>query len=403
VSRDLVVVGAGPVGTVLALAAAERGFGVTVLEAAEEVTDAPRAATMHPSTLDMIADLGLLDEVRDQGLTARYFDYWDRPTRTLIARMDHELLREDTPHPYVVQVEQHKVVGMALRRLAALDGVDVRFGTPVTGVEQDGGRVTAHTADGPVHGDYLVGTDGGRSTVRKSLGVEFAGYTWPERFLVLTTLFDFQQEWAGCSYRNYIFDPDEWVNLFKVAGNDGAGRWRAVFPTSVDETDEQALGDEGAWRRLGGLSTGAHPAEQLVHRNLYNVHQRVAERFRDGRVFLAGDAAHVNNPVGGLGLNCGIHDAVELADTLDAAASATGAVAAEAALDRYEARRRPVNIEFVQQQTVANKRRLEEKDPAKRRAAQQELATIAADPDRTRAFLRNTSLLNSVARARSLA
>jgi 3-(3-hydroxy-phenyl)propionate hydroxylase len=391
--QTVVVVGAGPVGAVLALAAAEKGFRVTLLEAEESVEDSPRAATVHPSTLAMLGELGLMEEVLAGGLLARYFDFWDRPTRSLVVRLDHDVLRDDTPYPFVVQIEQHKIVNMVLKRLAGYDTVDVRFGTPVTSVEQDGTSAVAHTAEGSFRGDWLVGTDGGRSTVRKGLGIEFEGYTWPERFLVLTTLFDFQQE-LDCTYRNYIADPEEWVNLFKVAGDDGKGRWRAVFPTTVGETDEQALGDEGAHRRLGRLSLHADPADQLVHRKLYNVHQRVAKEFRRGRVFLAGDAAHVNNPIGGLGLNCGIHDAVELVDTL--------AARDESVLDRYEVRRRTVNIEFVQQQTVSNKRRLEETDPVQRKARLAELAALADDPARERAFLLNTSLLNSVARARSL-
>ncbi len=399
--RTLVIAGAGPVGAVLALAAAERGLDVVLLEAGEAVVREPRAATMHPSTLAMLGGLGLMDDVVDQGLVARHFDFWNRADRSLIARLDHELLSDVTPYPFVVQLEQHKIVLMVLERLATLGNVDVRFGTAVTAVEQTATRVTAHTAgkDGPgrVSGDYLVGTDGGRSTVRKSLGIEFEGYTWPERFLVLTTLFDFRSEW-DCSYRNYIADPDEWVNLFKVAGDDGLGRWRAVFPTGVDETDAQALGDEGARRRLRKLSSTEDPADRLVHRNLYKVHQRVAKEFRRGRVLLAGDAAHVNNPIGGLGLNCGIHDAVELADTLGLVAEG----GEEDLLDRYGRRRRALNVEFVQQQTVSNKRRLEEKDPDKRAARQAELAEMAADPDRTRQFLMNSSLLNSVAKARSI-
>ncbi|MHB1534964.1 MAG: FAD-dependent oxidoreductase, partial [Acidimicrobiales bacterium] len=171
-------------------------------------------------------------------------------------------------------------------------------------------------------------------------------------------------EW-NCSLRNYMADPQEWVNLFKVAGNDRSGQWRAVFPTQVEDDDEQALSDEALRRRLGRLAK-ENLAEQLLHRKLYNVHQRVAASFRQGRVFLAGDAAHVNNPSGGLGLNCGIHDAMELVDTLHAAGSGDDPL-----LDRYEARRRAINIEFVQGQTVANKQRLEEKDPAQRRKVTQ--------------------------------
>jgi 3-(3-hydroxy-phenyl)propionate hydroxylase len=140
--------------------------------------------------------------------------------------------------------------------------------------------------------------------------------------------------------------------------------------------------------------------ELLVHRNIYRVHQRVAKSFRKGRVFLAGDAAHVNNPVGGLGLNCGIHDAMELAETLHQVASGQ---AGEELLDRYERRRRPLNIEFVQQQTVANKKRLEERDPKLRRAHFDELRRTAADPVLHSRFLRRTSLIESARKAREIA
>jgi 3-(3-hydroxy-phenyl)propionate hydroxylase len=401
-AASVIVAGAGPVGAVLALALAQAGLRVTLVEAEPAVNDAPRAATVHPSTLDMLGNLGLMDEIVARGLVCRYFDHWDRPSRTRIARFDHEVLREDTEHPFVVQIEQHKIVGMVLDRLASAGNVDVRLGTAVTDFTQDAAGVTV-TAAGPdgrqqrLTADYLVGTDGGRSTVRKLAGIEFEGYTWPERFLVLTTAFDFQAEW-DCSFRSYFADPDEWVNLFKVAGDDGRGRWRAVFATAEEESDASALSDEAVARRLSRLANGANPADQLLHRNIYRVHQRVATAFRSGRVFLAGDAAHVNNPIGGLGMNCGIHDAVELA-----AALTTADGAGDPALDVYNTRRRPLNIEFIQQQTIANKKRLEEKDPEQRAARAAELAATAADPERHRQFLLRSSLLASVAKAKTLA
>src|ERR1041385_473373 len=125
--------------------------------------------------------------------------------------------------------------------------------------------------------------------------------------MVLTTSFDFAAERGYC-FRNYIADPDEWTNLFKVAGDGGGPLWRAVFPTAPGETDEQVLNDDAVQGRLQKFFPKAGPYP-VVHRNLYNVHQRVAASFRKGRAFLAGDAAHVNNPIGGLGLNCGIHNA----------------------------------------------------------------------------------------------
>ncbi|GAB2890352.1 hypothetical protein GCM10027093_26710 [Paraburkholderia jirisanensis] len=402
--QRIIVVGGGPVGVVTALACAQRGFAVTLLEAQTEVDRSPRAATTHPSTLEMIASVGLFDEFVKVGLVARYFDFWDQTTHQLVARFDHDALRDDTPYPFVVQTEQHKLVDIGLRKLAEYPDVEVRFGAAVTALEQDeqGVTVSIESDDGgaeKLRGTFVAGADGGRSTVRKLLDIEFEGYTWPERFLVLTTSFDFEKT-MGCSFRSYLADPVEWGNLFKIAGDDLKGRWRAVFPAPVDVDDDTVMSDIEAQRRLNRIvDLGGAPYE-LLHRNLYRVHQRVAASFRKHRVFLAGDASHVNNPIGGLGLNCGIHDALELAQTF--AECANGDVNAPV-LDRYQRRRRTLNVEFVQQQTVANKKRLEEKDPAERAKHLAELAQTAADPARQRAFLMRTSLLQSVAQGRSIA
>ena len=392
------IVGAGPVGVVAALACAQRGMRVVLFEAEGEIDHSPRAATTHPSTLELLAGLGLLEEFQSVGLVARHFQFWDGATRALVAEFDHQALRDETPYPYVMQTEQHKLCEIALRRLSAMPSVQVRLGTPVTGVTQDqrSARVTVTGLEEPEEHafDYVIGCDGGKSTVRKCLDVEFEGYTWPERFLVLTSLFDFRSA-LGCCERSYMSDPEEWTNLFKVMGDDLKGRWRAVFPARENETDGEAFSEDSSRRRMQRLCEG-HPMALLVHRNIYRVHQRVAKAFRAGRVFLAGDAAHVNNPVGGLGLNCGIHDALELAETLDLVASGR---AGEDVLDRYERRRRPLNIEYVQQQTVANKKRLEERDPKVRQANFDELRRAAADPRIHKQFLMRTSLIESARKA----
>jgi 3-(3-hydroxy-phenyl)propionate hydroxylase len=397
VEAQVGIVGAGPVGVVAALACAQRGMRVTLFEAEREIDHSPRAATTHPSTLEMLAGLGLLEEFKSVGLTARYFQFWDGATRTLVAEFDHEVLRDETPFPFVVQTEQHKLCEIGLRRLAAMPNVEVRLGTSVTGVSQDAKGARLSTS-GEHAFDYIVACDGGRSTVRKCLDIEFEGYTWPERFLVLTTLFDFDRA-LGCCPRSYISDPEEWTNLFKVMGDDLKGRWRAVFPARENESDEEAFSEAAVRRRMLRLSQD-HPMELLVHRNIYRVHQRVAKAFRAGRVFLAGDAAHVNNPVGGLGLNCGIHDAIEIAETLRLVVSGE---AGEDLLDRYERRRRPLNIEYVQQQTVANKKRLEERDARVRQANFDELRRTAADPRLHKQWLMRTSLIESARKAARIA
>lgn len=401
VERRILIAGGGPVGCVTALALAQRGFPVTVFEAEAEINTAPRAATTHPATLELLAELGLVEDVIRLGLTARKFQFRDRPSGALVAEFDHEILHQDTRFPFVVQCEQHKLARLALDRLRVLPGAEAHFSARVAQVKAaaDHVEVQVETPDGRKRhrGAFLVGADGGRSTVRKSVGIPFEGYTFPERFIVLTTRFDFEAERGYC-YRNYFSDPDEWANLFKVAGDDGKGQWRVVFPTRNEETDEEALSDAGVQRRLQRFFPKPAPYE-IVHRNLYKAHQRVATTFRKGRVLLAGDAAHVNNPIGGLGLNCGIHDGVELAQRL---ARCCGGAGGEEELDLYDRRRRPLNIEFVQSQTVNNKKRLEEKDPAVRAANFDQLRRTAADPAQHRQFLLRTSLLDSMRKAASI-
>src|SRR5437879_7415179 len=385
--RNILVAGAGPVGSVAALACARFDHRVTLLEAQERIDDSPRASTTQPPTLEILAQLGLIDEYIAQGLVSPTFQFWDRPTRRLIAEFDFSRLRGETAYPFVVQTEQHKLANMAIKRLRCMPNAEVLLGCSVSGISQDQTQVTVAAGERQFTADYVIGCDGGRSTVRKQIDIEFEGYTWPERFLVITTQFDFQAA-LGCCLRNYMADPGEWTNLFKVAGDDLKGRWRAVYNTRPDETDEEALSDDSVRARLARCYA---PNADWLHLNLYSVHQRVAKNFRKGRVFLCGDAAHVNNPIGGLGLNCGIHEAWELAGLLDRVLRG----APDSILDAYERRRRPLNIKYVQEQTVANKKQLEERDPARREKGFEELRRTAEDPARHKAFLMRASLLES--------
>jgi len=215
---------------------------------------------------------------------------------------------------------------------------------------------------------------------------------------VLTTTYPFGAEFAACS-RNYFSDPEEWAALFKVTGDDGKGRWRVVFPTRPEETEDSAF-DEGAVQARLQKFFPKPDAYPVVHRNLYHAHQRVAASFRQGRAFLAGDAAHVNNPLGGLGLNFGIHDGVELSSLLGRVLRRE---ASPDILDFYDRFRRPLNVEYVQQQTVANKKRLEEKDPAARAKSNAALRATAADPAAHRAYLLRASLIESVRKRQAAA
>jgi 3-(3-hydroxy-phenyl)propionate hydroxylase len=391
----ILIAGGGPVGVIAALALARQGLSVHVFEAESEVNDAPRAATTHAATLEMLEKLGLVDEVIRRGLVEPLFRIWDRSTGKLVAEFDFGNLKNDTRYPFAVQCEQHKLANLAIERLRAFPHATVEFSARVTSISQssDAVEIAVETAAGirTVKGSYLIGADGGRSTVRKALDIEFEGYTHPERFLILTTPFDIGTRFPGCT-RNYLSDPEDWSAFFKVSGDDGTGLWRVLSSTRLDQTEAELFDSEAVERRLQKFipKKGRY---KVVNRNLYNVHQRVAASFRKGRVFLAGDAAHVNNPLGGLGLNFGIHDAIELTGLLG---HVVRREASADTLDLYDRYRRPLNIEFVQQQTIANKKRMEEKDPAARARNFEQLAATAADPVAHRAYLLRASLIDSV-------
>lgn len=399
---DLVLVaGGGPVGLLCAWLLGRRGLRVRLFDNNAAPQADPRAATTHPATLELLAEDGLAEDMARVGLVAPIFQFWDRPSGELVAQFDHALLKDDTRYPYVVQCEQFKTAKLLLDRLRTLPNVEVLFGHEVTKVAQAEGSVSV-AVRGPagttMHaGSYLIGADGGRSVVRKQCGIAFEGFTWPERFIVLTTPYDFQAERGYC-YRSYFADPGAWCNCFKVSADGPPGLWRTVFPAGAEQSEADILSDAGVQARIQSFFP-APRAYEIVHRNLYVTHQRVAETFRKGRVLLAGDAAHVNNPIGGMGLNGGIQDAANLSEKL---AQVVLDEAPDELLDLYSRQRRAVAVEFVQEQSIANKKRLEARDPEARRRNLGELREIAADPARARQFLLCTSMLASQRRAAAM-
>lgn len=385
-------------GLLCALLLGRRGLPVRLFEACAAPQEDPRAATTHPATLEVLGEAGLVKDMARLGLVAPIVQFWDRPTGSLVAVFDHTILKDDTPYPFVVQCEQFKTVMLMLTQLERLPNVEILFNHEVVDVSQTENkvRVRVRGAGGITTHDglYIIGADGARSTVRKHTGIAFDGFTWPERFLVLTTPFDFEAA-MGCCPRSYFADPEEWCNCFKVSANGPPGLWRLVFPANPDSSEQELMGDSAVQARLQKFFRLSTPYD-IAHRNLYVTHQRVAGTFRVGRVVLAGDAAHVNNPIGGMGLNGGLQDAANLSNTL-AAILLEGA--SDRQLDLYDRQRRTVAVEFVQHQSIENKRNLEARDPAIRARHLADLRDTAADPVRARQFLLRTSMIASQRRA----
>ena len=388
IDADVVVVGAGPVGLSVAAILAEADLSVVVLEAEADLPTNLRASTFHPPTLDMLDRFGATEKLIAQGLIAPTLQYWSR-SEGLLGAFDFGEIGDVTRHPYRLQCEQYKL-NIALKEyLVERPSAEIRFGAAAASVVQSEDRASVILADGgrTVSGRYVVGADGARSAVRAALDIPFEGFTWPEAFLVVSTPFPFEDHIDGLSWVSYFADPEEWFFLLRAPD-----LWRAMFPVAGDISEAQAFETEGVQRRLQRVLP-REGSYEVAHTTLYRVHQRIAAQYGRGRAFIAGDAAHINNPLGGMGMNGGVHDAFNLGEKLVAVLKGSAPVTC---LDAYERERRPVALEYVNEITIRNKRNLETADPAEQAAFRQTLQAAEADPAKRRAFLLRASMLASL-------
>jgi 3-(3-hydroxy-phenyl)propionate hydroxylase len=388
----VVIVGGGPVGSVAALSLALGGIPVTVLEREPAPVIDYRASTFHPPTLDLLESCGATEALIAMGLKAPTMQYRDRQ-RGRIAEFDFSVLAADTQHPYRLQCEQFKLVDWVHRRLAAIPDARVLFSHAVADVRQSEDEVVvrAETPEGErvFRADFAIAADGGRSTVRKALEIEFEGFTYPEHFLVAGTRFDFRARMPDICSVNYTADPDEWYLLLQIPD-----MWRIVLPVDARREPEDAVQEASIQGSLQNLLPRTEPYE-IVVRGIYRVSQRVAATYRRGRVFLAGDAAHINNPLGGMGLNGGLHDALSLTQRI---ARVWHGESGEDELAGYEPQRKPAAVDAINAITQRNKRLLEERDPEVRERNLREWALIAGKRDRAYRHLLDASMIASLRR-----
>ncbi|HEV7266034.1 MAG TPA: FAD-dependent monooxygenase [Falsiroseomonas sp.] len=390
----VLIAGAGPAGLVAGAYLAGEGIPVTIVEQARDLPDDLRASTFHPPTLDMLGRFPrVVSRMIAQGLICPTWQFRDRK-EGVIATFDLGRLKDDTSHPYRLQCEQWRLTRMLRDSLAESPAVTFIYDARATEVAQDADGVTL-TIERPedstetLRGSFMIGADGARSAVRRSLGIAFDGMTIPETYLTLSTPFRFEREIPDLAPISYISDPEEWYVLLQAAG-----LWRVLLPTTPEEAADEArmLAPARIEERMQGV--WPNPAGYEVrHRTAYRVHERVAETYAVGRVFLAGDAAHINNPLGGMGMNGGVHDAFNLAGKLSQVWKGEADLAL---MGRYDRQRRKVARDVVQQQALRNRQILNQRDPGVRRAYHDELRATVADPEKHRAYLLRTSMIQSL-------
>jgi 3-(3-hydroxy-phenyl)propionate hydroxylase len=386
----VLIVGAGPVGLVAAASLLRHGIPVTVLEAGADLSTESRASTFHPPTLDMLAELSVLQPLLDQGLIAPKFQYRSRVG--VMATFDFGFIADATRHAYRVQCEQSRLTRIVLDKLGSDGNFEIEFSSPLRGVTIGSGgaeiTIDRHGKSEKRSYPWVIGADGARSNVRNSLGIPFEGFTWPERYLVVSTSFDFTKVIPDVVSVSYVADPQRWYFLLQIPG-----LWRVMFRIAAEESDELALSHAFTQRLMSGISPEIDSVE-VTHATLYRVHQRVAGTYRKDRVFIVGDAAHVNNPLGGMGMNGGIHDALNLTERL---ADVCYGRKPEKELDRYDAQRRSITKEHVEKQSIQNKKNLENPNEFCAR-----LRDIVSDPQRTYDYLIGVSMIGSLRRAEQL-
>ena len=396
---QVIVAGAGPVGLLTALALAEQDVPVLVLEAEPALAIDLRAGTYHPPSLELMAPYGITDEMQKTAIKVPRWQIRDR-RQGVIVEWDVGEIADLTPYPYRLHLEQHRLTPIILSKLRAYPHAEVRFSHRVTDVDQTADEVTVNT-DTPGGSEiftaqWLVGADGGRSAVRKCTDVGFDGFTWDERFVVASTTYDYAPH--GYTLNAYLADPEEWAALFKMPDEGPPGIWRVIFPVPPEEEEAVTLSEEMVERRMQRFLSRKE-RYQIKYKSIYKVHQRVAKEFRVGRVLLAGDAAHLNNPMGAFGLNGGIHDSFNLTEKLSKVCRGE---ADPSLLDAYVRQRRTVNLEYVQEHSIKNLRRLNEKSEERRRQNFEDLRRQASSRESRREFLMVSSMIASVRRANAI-
>ena len=389
-NEQVVVVGAGPVGLVATAFLLDTGIPVTLIEATADLAQDLRASTFHPPTLDFLARINVTKTLVDQGLICHEWQFRDR-TKGVVATFDLSHLSGETDYPFRLQCEQWKLT-KALRAFVE-SHPDGRLLTKTRateiGQDENGVWVRATQADDTdieVKGRFLIGTDGARSIIRRAIGANFDGITIPEIFLSLSTHFKYHEAMPDLANIAYISDPSEWLVLLRTPS-----LWRVLLPTNPDDTEEFIMDPENVEARLQAVLPTDRPYE-VVHKTAYRVHERVVDKYLDARIFLAGDAAHLNNPLGGMGMNGGIHDAVNLVEKLIKVWHGEPLES----MERYQRQRRKVALETVQAQALRNRAILNATDPKQRSDYYDDLRATVDDPQRHKEFVMRSSMITSL-------
>ncbi|KAK5045631.1 hypothetical protein LTR84_009000 [Exophiala bonariae] len=363
-SSAVSIIGAGPVGLYTALLLGQAGIETHVFEREAFVLQTPRAAAYFPITLNEFEKSGILDDVVNAGFKNTVGVSWRKP------KCGGVLAYLGAGDSFAIHLGQHELADIILKHLEKCASVTVCWNTAFDRMEELEGTgqvkiMLSHGADRvqQTHvSQYVVGADGGKSAVRKMLDIPLEGFTWKDFTIIAANIeydLENQSDWGPASY---VVDP----NLWAVVAKTGKGcNWRVatgekIVAGATEDTWDEAEGTERMRRRIEAILPGDIDKVKIVKISPYSMHQRCVSTFRKGRVVLAGDAAHLTNPVGGLGLTTGILDAAFLGHLLKRILLEGES---DALLDTYAAKRREAFIEHTSPMATANRLRLSGTEP----------------------------------------
>jgi 3-(3-hydroxy-phenyl)propionate hydroxylase len=386
--KDISIIGAGPVGLTLAYLLAKNGISVRLFEKQNTLQKDYRASTFHAGTLDLFEESGITQALMDRGIVCPDFQYrgW---AEGKIAQFNHSIIGEFTRHPFRLQCEQFKLSEFLFHELSGMSNVEIFMNRELIGLSQNSDLVSLEFKHNGnielIQSDWVIGTDGGRSATRKCLGLEFKGFTYDEKILVLGTPYDMRKSFKDLSFINYFSDPVNYAHMLKIPD-----LWRMSLPLPNELEDDIALSNDYIDSRLHTLIPDL-TSDQIQVKGVYHVHQRVVDRYQVGRVFLAGDAAHLNNPKGGMGLNGGLHDAMSLSRLFF-----DFFFCDKQHFEDYELQRRNEAIHAIHHQTQSNYTALKESDEIAREKLFNKWRSLEANENESKLFLLNTTMISSL-------
>jgi 3-(3-hydroxy-phenyl)propionate hydroxylase len=392
----VLIVGGGPVGLFAATRLAGFGIPFTLIDKAPTVSEDIRASTIHPPSLEMMAPYGITKEILETGIKVPEWQIRNHATGEKVI-FDLGLIADETDYPYRVQFEQSKICAIMDRKLREIPLADIRYNTELLSAEQDDAGVTLKvkdaTGENEFSGRYLIAADGGTSTIREQLKLTFEGSMYPERTVLVTTPFPFHEHIDGLSSVSYCWEEKGNFSLLQLPD-----QWRASLYFPGDMEPEEALADEHIQRQLHDICPIDGPFE-IYDKRVYRVHQRIVPKYDHGRIVLAGDAAHLNSPSGGMGMNGGLHDAHNLTEKINAIWQGGDHVAL---FDLYSRQRKPIAEEQIIKQADENRKRMTEKEPTKRQRSLDKMKAIADDPVKCKAYLMKSSMIEGLRQAAAI-